>query len=162
MVNPVSKTLSTLQSAYGLTKGIADLNEVHAIKAQIGELLAQIISAQESALAAQSDQLSLIERVRELEEDIASLKTWTAEKERYELAPVGEIGALAYASKEGMEPPEPSHHLCANCYSDGKKSILQKELRRGGRAELLVCHRCNAEIYTFGMEHPTLDSRRRR
>ena len=48
--NPVSKTLSTLQSAYSLAKNIADLDEVHAVKVQIGELLTQILSAQESAI----------------------------------------------------------------------------------------------------------------
>ena len=76
------------------------------------------------------------------------------EKERYELQPVGDTGVLAYTLKDSVEPPEPPHQLCANCFNDRAKSILQPEQRNHGRAHLLVCHRCKAEIYTFG-QNPT-------
>ena len=44
MADIVSNTLSTLQNAYSTAKNIADLNEVQAIKSQIGELQTQILA----------------------------------------------------------------------------------------------------------------------
>lgn len=147
MANPVSKTLSTLQSAYRLTKSIADLNEVHAIKSQIGELLAQIISAQESAITAQSDQLSLIERKTELEEKVARLEAWDADKKRYHLTETSG-GLLAYALKEQKGSSKPVHMLCTNCFDQGQKSILQKESRNPGRHDVHFCPRCDFEHFS--------------
>ena len=76
MGDPVSNTFAALQSAYNTVKGIADLNETHAVKVQLGELQAQIFSAQQSALAAQADQAALARRVDELEQLIAQMETW--------------------------------------------------------------------------------------
>jgi hypothetical protein len=151
--NPVSNTIGALQTAYGTLKGIADLNEVHAIKAQIGELQAQILAAQESALRSQEREATLARRVDELERQIAEMKKWEAEKSRYELHHF-ETGALAYVLKEsecsGAEP----HYICINCFEEGHASILQKETRQPYFTEFLTCNRCGAEIIVQGMRRP--------
>ena len=87
--DPVSKTVSTLKSAYSLSKSIADLDDVHSVKVQIGELQAQILAAQESALLSQEREAALAEGIRNLEEKVAELEAWDAEKERYELTDFG-------------------------------------------------------------------------
>src|SRR5260370_35297808 len=51
-------------------------------------------------------------------------KAWGAEKEKYELKNVGR-GSFAYVRKKDAQPSEPSHWLCAQCYQNSKKSILQ-------------------------------------
>ena len=128
MGDPVSNTFAALQSAYNTVKSIADLNETHAVKVQLGELQAQIFSAQQSALAAQADQAALARRVDELEQLIAQMETWDAEKQRYQLTDFG-AGTFAYAVKAGMENDEPPHRQCA-AVSKRTRSLFCNSVRK--------------------------------
>lgn len=147
--NPISKTLATLQSAYGLAKNIADLDEAHAIKVQIGELLAQILSAQESEMRSQERESALTRQVHELEQRIDQMETWNAEKQRYQLTDFG-AGTFAYALKPGMENDEPPHRACANCFKKGHISILQFRHHNMMRQDVYNCPSCQNE-FDLGM-----------
>ena len=147
--NPISKTLSTLQSAYSLAKNIADLDEVHAVKVQIGELLAQILSAQESAMRSQERESALARQVHELEQRIAQMETWNAEKQRYQLTDFG-AGTFAYALKPGIENDEPPHRACANCFKNDQISILQFVFNDMLSQDIYNCPRCKNE-FRFGV-----------
>lgn len=111
------------------------------------ELNAQVMTAQSAALAAQAAQAELVERVRELEKQVVDLEDWEREKGRYQLTEIATC-VFAYATKPGMENGEPSHRICAGCYQDGRKSILQgiRRTKNWTRLEFLVCHACKAEI----------------
>ena len=147
--------LGLFKSILDSAKGLKDINDAAVRNTAVIEL-------QEKILAAQEQQMALAERVRELEEEVARYETWDTEKERYELTQVGDRRALAYTLKEGVESPEHPHQLCANCFTDGKKSILQEEVHSVGHAHILVCHHCGSEIYTSGMRRPEHSGGRRR
>ena len=147
--NPISKTLATLQSAYGLAKNIADLDEAHAVKVQIGELLAQILSAQESEMRSQERESALARQVHELEQHIVQMEAWNAEKQRYQLTDFG-AGTFAYALKPGMENDEPPHRACANCFKKGNISILQFRHRDIMSQDVYDCPSCKNEFH-FGV-----------
>ncbi len=149
----VSKTVSTLQSAYNLAKGIADLNEAHAIKVQIGELQAQILSAQESALRSQERETALTRQVHEIEQHIAHMEKWESEKERYDLTEITD-GVFAFVLKEPERGSGPAHCMCANCFNEGHPVILQTETRQPYHTKFMICHRCGSEIVTEGMRLP--------
>ena len=105
-----------------------------------------ILAAQSDALAAQSDQFSMLERVRDLETEIARFKAWDSEKEKYELKDIW-YGAFAYTRKEDAEPREPPHWLCTKCYNDGKKSILlHTDIISSPSNKLWMCPNCKAKI----------------
>jgi hypothetical protein len=114
---------------------------------------AAVIELQEKILAAQEAQSSLVNHISELEKEVARLKAWDADKQRYKLAEVGP-GMTTYTLKEGMENGEPAHHLCANCYHEHVKSIMQTETRFPGRCEVMVCHRCGSDLYISGARDP--------
>jgi hypothetical protein len=127
----------------------------------------EILSAQQSAFAAQADQFALRDRIRDLEKEVADSKAWDAEKQNYELKPVGHVGALGYVVKKTVGSAEPEHFLCKNCYQEGCKSILQKEVQTPVISDVLVCPRCLMDIYLTGerrAEHmsPKPSSRRGR
>jgi hypothetical protein len=143
MAGEILAGLGAFKTMFDLAKGLKNLNDSAARNSVAIEL-------QEKILTAREQQAALAERVSELEKEVAAFETWETDKQRYELKPVGENDVLVYTLKEGVEPPESPHHICANCYADGKKSVLQPEERDTGRAHLLVCHRCKSEIYTFG------------
>ena len=139
---------------FDAAKGLKDINDAAVRNAAVIELQGKILAAQEQ-------QMALVERVGELEEEVARFKTWDADKERYELTEIAD-GKFAYSMKEGVQPPEPPHQLCANCYDQGQKSILQEETRMPGHAQVLNCPRCGADVYIQGVRQPEHSGGRRR
>lgn len=111
---------------------------------------AAVIELQERILAAQEAQFALIERVRELEEKVASFEGWETEKLRYEMQ-LTAGGGIVYALKAQADPSEPAHKICANCYANRKKSVLQKVGANIARQQLGIlpsfkCQNCGSEI----------------
>jgi hypothetical protein len=153
MVGEVFAGLSALKTAFDIAKGLKDLDDATRRNAAVIEL-------QEKILTAQSAQAELVETISELKSRVAELEAWDAEKQRYKLTEIG-YGMTAYTLKEGMEEGEPSHRLCATCYSDGHKSIMQTETRSPGRCEVLVCHRCGSDLYLSGMRQPEHNAMKR-
>jgi hypothetical protein len=148
-MSAIAGLVSSLQAATEISKAMIGLRDGAMIQSKVIELQGVILAAQSSALAAQSDQFTVLERVRELEKEMANLEAWNREKERYELTTVGS-GALAYKLKPEAQGAEPEHYLCATCYQAHRKSILQPETLSHGRVEMLVCHTCGAEIILHG------------
>jgi len=159
-----ASAFASLKAAGDIAKALVNLRDTTAFQTQLIELQGQILSAQSSALTAQTDQSVLLDRKRELEEEVARLKVWEVEKERYQLtnirppnAPGG--NAWTYALKADADSAEPSHFLCANCYQEGRKSILQEEKRDVGMINVFFCQRCGAEISRTGVWYGTRPTR---
>jgi Zn finger protein HypA/HybF involved in hydrogenase expression len=98
------------------------------------------------ALAAQTDQSSLIDKIRDLENEIADVKAWGVEKIRYKLITPWQ-GSLTYALKESTSNAEPPHYICTSCYQNGRKSILNQKTD-AGRWTLYACPVCKSQIPT--------------
>jgi hypothetical protein len=121
----ISAAIGSLQTAGEIAKGLIGLRDTAVIQGKVIELQSAILAAQGSALSAQSDQFSLIQKIRDLEEEIARVKAWEAEKEKYELIEV-QPRSFAYAIKANAQGTQPKHYICANCYEQGEKRILQQ------------------------------------
>jgi hypothetical protein len=119
-----------------IAKGLKDIND-----AATRNVVA--IELQEKIFAARDAQSAALERIRELEKEVADLKAWDRDKQRYELADVGD-GTFAYLLKEAMRGSEPPHYICANCYEKNKKSVLH-HMRTGSMGDLLTCNSCGAK-----------------
>jgi hypothetical protein len=154
MVAEVFAGLGAIKTAFDIAKGLKDIDDAARRNAAVIEL-------QEKILAAQQTQSTLVERIGELEKEVARLKAWDADKKRYKLTEV-RPGITAYMLKEGMENSEPPHHLCANCYNDGVKSVMQTETRFPGRYPVMVCHRCGSDLYLQGGRLPEHQGMRRK
>jgi len=152
-MSAVAGLMTSLRSIVEITKAMKDVNDANVIQTKVFELTREIMAAQACALEAQTAQSDLLNRVRELEGEITKLEAWNTEKQRYKLTDLGR-GMTAYTLKEGMESGEPPHHLCATCYNNGHKSVMQTETRNPGRCEVMVCHRCGSDLYIHGMRQP--------
>src|SRR5262249_12703952 len=138
MVAEVFASLGAFKTMYDMAKALKDINDATIRNGAVIEL-------QEKILAAREAQTTLLERVSELEKEVAKLKAWDTDKQRYELRNIGH-GVFAFALKKGMENGEPFHVLCANCYQNGQKSYLQStEMVRLAR-RVYKCHRCKSEV----------------
>jgi hypothetical protein len=142
----ISGAVASLKLAFDMTKTLGAIRDFSKLNETVIELQRLIMSAQSDALSAQSDQFSLLDRIRSLETEIAGLKAWDAEKKRYQLTEVAPR-VFAYVLKPDAGGSEPSHWICAACYENGKKSILQ------GSDDVTFgwfhnCQTCKTEIKT--------------
>jgi hypothetical protein len=92
MVAEIFAGVSALKSAFDIAKGLKDIDDATRRNAAVIELQEKILSAQEM-------QSTLINRVTNLEKELARFETWEAEKQRYKLTDYGG-GTFAYALKE--------------------------------------------------------------
>jgi Zn finger protein HypA/HybF involved in hydrogenase expression len=137
----ISAAISSLKTAADLAKGFFDLKEAAAVQGKVIELQRVILNAQSSALEGQSDQQKLHDRIRELETELAKLEGWEKEKGRYVLRKLPP-GVYVYSLKKEAADREPPHHLCAKCFNNGKKAILQES-----GIDYMKCHECGSEFY---------------
>jgi hypothetical protein len=158
-VATISVGLQSLKAAFEIGKALLNLGLSVQVQDHIREMNDRILSAQESAIASRDYQSALLKQIGNLEKQIADLEAWEAEAQTYELTnirpkthPMG--GAFAYAPKEEAHPTEPPHFICANCYQDRHKSILQEQFLYPGQCHALICPRCRVIIYKDGHPYP--------
>ena len=141
MVGEAIAGLGAIKTAFDLAKGLKDIHDI-AVRDWIA------IELQKEILAAQAAQFSLVERVRDLEAQVASFEKWEAEKKRYALKDFGG-NTFAYELKPEEAGGEPVHRICPKCYAKGHKSILQSEGKDSVERDMYRCTECKTE-YGFG------------
>jgi hypothetical protein len=136
MVGEVFAGLGAIKTAFDIAKGLKDIDDAARRNAAVIEL-------QEKILTAQQEQMALVERIGELEEQIGRFETWEAEKKRYKLTDYGG-GTFAYALKPEEAKGEPEHRICAHCYESGHRALLQFAHKSGGQ-DYFDCLRCKTK-----------------
>ena len=144
----ISGLVASLRAATDISKAMIGLRDAAMIQGKVIELPGVILSAQQSALSAQSDQFTALERIRELEKEVADFEAWEAEKQKYELKEVSG-GAFAFMLKPDARGTEPAHWLCTNCFESHKKSIFQG-MPHVARDLLFRCPKCDNKFTTHG------------
>ena len=66
---------------------------------KVGEINSKLIVAQNGIFAVNEERSALVQRVSALEKELASLKAWEAEKQRYVLVEIA-LGVVAYAIRD--------------------------------------------------------------
>lgn len=135
-----SAGLTGLRNAYELLKAGYSARNANQIATATGEALSQLSAAWESALASHKEQLALAEQVGELKKEIAKLKDWEREAERYQLTSIAP-GIPAYVMKTEMESSKEAHHLCATCFEKREKVYLQN----GPSTKQWRCSQCGGD-----------------
>ena len=134
-----------IKKAYETAKALLDLKietetmaRINDLTIQLGDLSGKFIEAQQAHMACQ-------ERTMQLEKEVARMNAFEADKNRYAMQKVGE-NSYAYALKPEAAGEEPPHYICASCYADSYKSILQLSGRNYG-TDALTCHRCKSSVF---------------
>jgi hypothetical protein len=125
--------LGLFKSMLDMAKGLKDINDAAIRNGAVIEL-------QEKILAAREQQSTLLERISDLEKQVAGFEKWETEKKRYYLQEIYPR-TFAYSINENARGSEPPHLICAKCYEDHKKVILQKS-----SAVHLSCPSCKTQI----------------
>lgn len=150
-MSAIAGLLSSLNAAKDIAQAMIGLRDTQAFQSKLLEFQAKLLDAHNSAFAAQEERTALLKQVSLLEKEVAQLKDWEAQKQRYELKHIPpSTQTLAYALKPEMQGAEPPHWICATCYENGKRSILQPETRHPGRVYVMICHTCKSVLYISG------------
>jgi hypothetical protein len=84
-MSAIASALASLKAAKDIAEAMIGLRDSAAFQAKLIEFQSKIIDANSAAFAAQEERATLLGRIRELEEQMAELEAWEAEKQRYEL-----------------------------------------------------------------------------
>lgn len=153
MLAEIKAGFASLKTAFDVAKGLNAANtQVQINEAKI-TLQSLILDAQASLTVANEAQSTSAARIRELEEEIAHLKAWEAESERYELKSIY-TGAVAYVLKESAQGSEAPHWLCANCFSKKQKGFLQAQAPMM-RNMIFKCSSCGGMVSVHSQISPT-------
>ena len=146
-MSAIASALASLNAAKDIAQAMIGLRDTAAFQEKRLEFQSKILDAQNSAFAANEERTTLIDRVRKLEKELADLKAWETERQRYELQSVYYGGAFTYALKPNAKPAEPPHWICATCYEKGHKSVLQRGANPQNGVWPFVCPACKAVIF---------------
>jgi ribosomal protein L32 len=147
MIAEINGVVSSVRGLSDLVKANKTLTNFNELVAAVSEVNAKLITAQAAVLTSQEKQSTLSDRIRELEKEVAELKDWNRETERYQLTTIAS-GVVAYAIKPGMESGEPPHHLCANCFAHKEKWFLQNGPH--GTGIVARCSKCGSTFFASG------------
>lgn len=143
MVGELFAGLGAFKTMFDMTKAVQNAHDVATRDRAVIEL-------QKEILTAQMQQATLVERIRELETQVAGFEKWDAEKDRYALTDFGGH-SFAYSVKPEAANGEPPHRICPNCYEKRQKAILQFRFNAASGRERWICNGCKTE-FEFG--HP--------
>ena len=144
MYAEITTALTTIKTVTELTGLILKSKVDEAVRQKAIELQSLILSLQETVLSVQSKNHELLEENNALKQKLMNMKNWKAEARKYKLTEIAS-GVFAYAINQDKQGTEPKHWLCANCYENQQKSILQKgKLTYDG--QIYSCGHCKLEI----------------
>ena len=99
---------------------------------------------QNGIMAMQQENHNLLRKNQSLNKKFMEIETWEMEKSKYSLHEICPQ-VFVYVSKKVDTSTEPSHWICAKCYNQGQKSILQLSRQAVG-GHFYICHNCGSEL----------------
>jgi hypothetical protein len=147
-VSAISAAIASFSAAKNIAQSMVHLRDAAAFQTKLIEFQSAILEAQSNAFAANEERASLMEKkVAQLEREIASVRSWENEKQRYQLRDFG-CQTYAYLLRPEAANEEPSHRLCATCFHNSRKSILQFIEKHRGQ-DIYYCESCTKK-QSFG------------
>lgn len=152
----IATMVTSTRAAYDIAKGISSLKSDVERNESVAKVLEILLSVQSDALEMKEKHHLFLEEISDLKKQIMEFEKWSETEKQYELKELAS-GVLAYALKQTDESSNPFHLLCAKCYNDRKKSILQRVSKTMAGVKY-ICHTCKSEILDHSQETPPSSS----
>lgn len=143
MYSEIVTALSGLKTMSDLTKLVLSAKVDSAVTEKATESQTAIISLQCAMLELQSQYQLLSVENEELKKQLIESERWETERQNYTLAEIC-VGVFVYSSNGNDTAP--SHWLCANCFQNKQKSLLQLDEKSIDGTSYL-CPRCKTIIH---------------
>ena len=141
MLTELTATFSLLKTASELIKGFNSMQNKMAIGDIKIELNNIILDLQSNASSLNEKYNSLVNSKNDLEKEIANLKDFKSQKEKYILKEIF-VGIHAYVPKEEKDRISKYHWLCQNCLDNLQKfSVYQRK-----HEHYYTCPHCKNKI----------------
>jgi len=144
MIAETAAVIASIKGLRDLTAALKESAEKRKMLAAVEDVQTRFIQLQGVLMESQHAQTVAEDRARVAEEKCKAFENWSHEAKRYTMTEVVD-GVLVYSLKAGVESSEPPHSLCANCFSEHWKSILQLERTRH-TGDFLKCPRCEWRV----------------
>lgn len=144
MLAEATAAFTSLKTAADIAKTLLALRDAAQFNSQLADLLSAVVDARLQTVAIQESHTSITSRVKELEDEIKRLKSWSEEAEKYEVLEVAS-GLFAYVSKDNVQTMQSAQKLCSNCFHKYIKSFLQ-QASEDHRTRSLSCHGCKSTV----------------
>lgn len=137
-VSFISATISALSAAKDIGKSAVGIRDFNALATTVSQLNDQILKAQDSLFAHQSQLIALQEELRQAMERLHLAEKVINDRGSYQLFELS-AGVFVYRNKlvDGDAQPGIYHLLCQPCFDVGRKAVLMREETAGG-----ICHVC--------------------
>lgn len=142
----IQAAFSSLKTATDISKTFVDIKSESEIQSKVISLQNALLDAQNCALSATAAQFEMQEKIRELATQLKNIANWEVQKNRYLLVNPWKGPAQAYALKHSFAENETAHLLCANCFHESKRVILNPE--RKDSWVFMTCPSCKAILDT--------------
>lgn len=156
-MSTISTALASLNIASKFIKDSIEKIKDDAVREKVEELLNAIIPLQSQIISLQAMNSASIQEKEVLEKKLSDIEDWQKEATRYELKALAS-GVYVYTIKETAKSSEPVHYLCAKCYQERKKSILQR-ISKTMMGVTYICHTCKSAILDHSQSYspPTIE-----
>jgi hypothetical protein len=148
-VAEIAAAITSSKAALDIAKAMVGLRDAEAMRTKTIELQGLILEFLNKAIEAREAQSAQLNTISALEAEISHLKAWDAEKQQYELIPVGR-GGVAFMLKPEARGGKAPHWLCPTCFEAGKKSFFQPTITVGAFGASVECKTCKSVIATMG------------
>ncbi|WP_312360833.1 hypothetical protein [Stutzerimonas balearica] len=142
MLDWVAGVLASTKAATDITKLLVDMKTDAAVQAKAFELNAVMLQLQQQMFIAQAEQMTLLEKVRQLETQLEK----NSFKERYVLQELG--NGHAWSLRPEFHDVEIPHYCCPTCFEQGTRSFLKSQKQPAGHWTKWLCPVCG---YSLGV-----------
>ena len=150
-LDTLSTAVNTLRTLLDMTRELPSPRTVQAraaayeaLEAELGTARGAVGDVQQALLEIQQRLFAAVAKEHETEKEIVRLKDWHVQREHYETKALGP-DATVYVLKAPGDPEAAPHHLCAHCFENTQRSILQFAGHEGA-LRVLACPRCGAQV----------------
>lgn len=145
MYSEILTALSGIKTMTDLTALVLNAKVDIAVTEKAIESQSALLSLQSAMLGLQSQYQILLGENEMLKKQLIGIETWDDESKNYNLSEIT-TGVFAYAFKGDESKTIPAHWLCAHCFQNKQKSIIQLDEKSTDGASY-VCPRCKTVIH---------------
>jgi cell division protein FtsB len=152
MMDWVAGAVASAKTMGDIAKSLLTIRDESVIKARVFELNSTLMDLQQQIMAAQREQMALLDEVSELKKDLRHSQQSLSDQQdrlqvldRYELLNVGP-GKVIYQLKPVLRNEEPEHFCCTNCYDGGRRSVMTGSHHAGDGFLSFFCPSCKYSI----------------
>jgi len=143
----ISVAASSIGAAKQIGAAALALRDSNMLAAEIGRMNDQLLKAQDSLFAHNTQLLTLQQELIEAREKLRAAEQRVSERASYELTEVS-LGKWVYQhipGAPGGTPHRRPHYVCQPCFDNGRKVVLQ--YIESDMGNVLDCQVCKASLY---------------